>query len=306
MLYATNGGSMNFAEKNRMTTPKASSMGFMNKYWKPLMFLTIILLVLSVVVIVKNTMERGSFLDRDIELTGGKLITIDLGNQVPDLKKLSTELPDVNIRLVTGLKNTLLVDAGVNADDGKIISDLKALGVPGSYSVQTFGPAISDVFWKQAQIAIVAAFILMAIVVFLLFRTPVPCTAVLLAAITDIAVTIAILSFMDVKLSLPVLAALLMLIGYSVDTDIVLTTELTKTKEKDIPHRIRAAMKTGLTMTFAALGALLAMYFVSGSHILQQMATVLIIGLLVDIPSTWLTNSGILRWWITRKEKVIT
>ena len=275
---------------------------FFHRHWKPLMFITLAMLLVSVVVVINNTLVHGSFLERDIELTGGKLITINLA-QIPDLKPLQSALPDVNFRLVTGLQNTLLVEADVNADENKIISDLKALGVSGDYSIQTFGPTISKVFWQQAQIAIIAAFILMAVVVFILFRTPVPCTAVLLAAITDIVVTIAVLGYLEVRLSLAVLAALLMLIGYSVDTDIVLTTELTKTKEKDIPHRIHAAMKTGLTMTFAALGALLAMYFVSGSHILQQMSTVLIIGLLIDFPATWLTNSGILRWWVEKREK---
>jgi len=280
---------MNFAES------------FLNKHWKPLMLFTLVLLMISSAVLVKTTIDHGSFLERDVELTGGKLITINI-KEVPDLKRIQAAFPDVSIRLVTGIKNTLLVEADVNADENKILEELKGLGVDGDYSVQTFGPAISDVFWRQAQLAIIIAFIFMAIVVFLLFRSPAPCTAVLLAAITDIVVTVAALHFLSVKLSLAVLAALLMLIGYSVDTDIVLTTELTKTKEKEIPKRIKIAMKTGLTMTFAALGALLAMYFVSGSHILQQMATVLIIGLLVDIPATWLTNSGILRWWISRKE----
>ncbi|MBI5060822.1 MAG: protein translocase subunit SecF [Candidatus Aenigmarchaeota archaeon] len=278
----------------------------MNRHWKPLMFITLILLVISAGLIVKNTIERGAFLERDIELTGGKLITISLDRHFSsdELKRIEESVSGVNIRYVSGIKNTLLVEADVNANETALVSELNSYGVSGDYSIQTFGPAISEIFWKQAQLAIIVAFIFMAIVVFLLFRSPVPCTAVLLAAITDIAVTVAVLDIIGVKLSLTVLAALLMLIGYSVDTDIVLTTELTKTKEKGIPERIKIAMKTGLTMTFAALGALLAMYIVSGSHILQQMATVLIIGLLIDLPATWFTNSGILRWWTIKKEAV--
>jgi preprotein translocase subunit SecF len=108
---------------------------------------------------------------------------------------------------------------------------------------------------------------------------------------------------MGEQLSLPVLAGTLMLIGYSVDTDIVLTTELLRSPGKEVPQRFRAAAKTGLTMSIAALAALTTMYFISGSVVIQQISGVLIIGLLCDIPSTWLTNGGILRWYLERKAK---
>jgi preprotein translocase subunit SecF len=140
-------------------------------------------------------------------------------------------------------------------------------------------------------------------VVFIIFRSFIPAVAVILAAITDIIVSMFVVSSMGITLSLPTLAAFLMLIGYSVDTDIVLTTEVMRSGGRDVSKSIRIAMKTGITMTLCALAALFAMYFVSGSHVLQQMATVLIIGLIFDLPATWLTNTGLLRWQAERKER---
>ena len=63
-------------------------------------------------------------------------------------------------------------------------------------------------------------------------------------------------------------------------------------------------MKTGLTLTMTTLIALTAMYFVSGSFIIEQIAFVLIIGLLIDMPATWFANAGILRAWLERKRRV--
>jgi preprotein translocase subunit SecF len=131
----------------------------------------------------------------------------------------------------------------------------------------------------------------------------VPSSLVILAAITDIVSAIAITSVMGIQLSLPVLVALLTLIGYSVDTDILLTSELLKTHEGDVSKKIKHAMKTGLTLTTTILVALFAMLFVSGSFVLEQISTVLIVGLIIDMPSTWLTNSGLLRFWLERKAK---
>jgi len=96
-----------------------------------------------------------------------------------------------------------------------------------------------------------------------------------------------------------------MLIGYSIDTDILLTSRLLKTTGStgSKEEKIKSAMKTGLTMTATTLGALTALYLLSETIVLKQMANVLIIGLVVDVFTTWLTNVGILRWWFEKREK---
>jgi len=165
---------------------------------------------------------------------------------------------------------------------------------------------LGDLFFQQTQIALIIAFVFMSIVIFVLFRTLAPSIAVVLAAITDIVVTIGIMNVFGIELSLPVVAALLTLIGYSVDTDILLTSRLLKSGSltlEEIPERIDSAMKTGLTMTFTALAALSALYFIASSSVLHSIALVLIIGIVIDIFATWLTNAGILRLWLLRKSK---
>lgn len=276
--------------------------GFLEKRWKPLALITIVVFIASSGILAYNQVTTGSFMQRDIDLSGGKQISIELASS-PDLAAVRGALPGTNVQLISGIKPTLVIETVADADEQEILSSLASIGISGEVSTRTIGPLLGEVFWKQAQLAIVLAFILMAIVIFILFRSPVPSLAVMLAALTDITFALAVLHLFGVKLSLAVLAGALMLIGYSVDTDIVLTAELLKTKGKDVSERIRAAMKTGLTLTLTALAAIIAMYFVSGSEIIQQIAVVLLVGLAIDIPSTWLTNAGILRWWIQRKEK---
>jgi len=273
---------------------------FFNRYWKPLTFVMLIVLLASVSILFYNQMAHGSVLKRDVELTGGKEISIEQFSFTAGLNKITEAIPDAEVRVIG---NTLIVSLDSTANESQIQQKLQDLGVQGKYSTKFIGPSFSETQWRIAQIAIITAFILMSIVIFVLFRTFVPSIAVILCGATDILVSMAILSIMDVRLSLPVLAALLMLIGYSVDTDVVLTTELLRTKGRDVPGRIKTAMKTGITMTMCALAALTAMYFVSQDPVLQQIATVLIIGLLIDMPATWLTNAGILRWYANRKER---
>jgi preprotein translocase subunit SecF len=276
-------------------------MRILDKYWKILMWLPIIFLIVSIGVMLNNIAATGSFLKRDIDLSGGKLITVEVKGA--DIDKIKAALPYANVRLTSGLTKNLLVEMPFDKNATDVLTYLQSnVDLSSEPSIRTVGPSLGSLFFQQAQLALIAAFILMAITVFLIFRSPVPSSIVLLAALTDILGTIAVLSFIDVHLSLPVLAALLTLIGYSVDTDILLTNELLKGKG-DFHLGIMRAMKTGITMTMTTLVALVAMYFVSGAFVIEQIALVLFIGLIIDMPATWLANAGILRWWLERKQR---
>jgi preprotein translocase subunit SecF len=239
------------------------------KGWKIWLWIPIILLILSIGVIAVNISSTGSFMKRDIELTGGKSITFEVS--AADLPSIRSKLPYANVHLTSGVTRSLIVELPFERDESEIIPVVEEhADVVGEPTFQSIGPSIGNIFFQQAQLALVAAFILMAITVLILFRSPVPSSIVVLAAVTDIIVTIAVLSLMGFALSLPVLAALLTLIGYSVDTDLLLTSELLKGHHAQISDGVKRAMKTGLTLTLTTLVALFAMYFVAGSVIIAH------------------------------------
>jgi preprotein translocase subunit SecF len=140
----------------------------------------------------------------------------------------------------------------------------------------------------------------MAIVVFLIFRTIVPSAAVVISAFADMAMTAAAMNLFGIQLSLGTTAALLMLIGYSVDSDILLTSRVLKRKGT-FDEKVSGAFRTGIIMTTTTFGAIFAMWVVSwigGIEIIHVISKVLLIGLLFDVMNTWLTNVGILKWYV--------
>ena len=122
----------------------------------------------------------------------------------------------------------------------------------------------------------------------------IPSTAVILAAFSTIVVTLAIMSVFGIQLGTASIAALLMLIGYSVDTDILLSTRVVKERYGTLKQRIRDAMSTGVIMTLSTLGAVTITYFFAQSTTLRQIMLVLILGLIVDLINTWFQNTTIL------------
>ena len=140
----------------------------------------------------------------------------------------------------------------------------------------------------------------MALVVFLIFRTFVPSTAVIISAFADIVMTLALVNLIGMKMSSAGIVAFLMLIGYSVDTDILLTTRLLKRSEGSLNKRAFSAFKTGMTMTLTSLLAIIFAFFIAKSFsvVLTQIFSILIIGLGFDILNTWITNVSILKWYL--------
>ncbi len=61
-------------------------------------------------------------------------------------------------------------------------------------------------------------------------------------------------------------------------------------------------MKTGLMMNLTTVIAIIIALFFTQSEVLRQIMTIVLIGLIVDLPHTWIQNAGILRWYLERKK----
>ncbi|MBI4020990.1 MAG: protein translocase subunit SecF [Candidatus Aenigmarchaeota archaeon] len=265
--------------------------------YKALMVIPLALLIGSIAILVAGYAQTGEWFQRSIDLKGGTLITLPEA----DLAAVEAALPDARVRSIGGFGGQAVL-AELEGDPAAALAALKAAGIEtGDASVQTIGSSLGENFWVQAQIGIVAAFVLMGIVVFFLFRKVVPAIAVLFAAITDIVVTLAMMQVFSIQLSLAGLGAILMIIGYSVDTDILTASRVLKEEEGQTKEKIWGAVKTGLTMTLTTIGALAAVIIAGVSAVITQIATILLIGLLVDLITTWLMNAGMIRWYEERR-----
>lgn len=183
----------------------------------------------------------------------------------------------------------------------------------GSYSFKQANAkvgAVSSVLgahlMEESIRAFIIAAILVLIVIYIAYRTPVPTLAILAAASIDIIFAAGCMSIFGIELNKATMIALLMLLGYSVDTDILLTTRILKRKTS-VNATVDETIKTGLTMTFAAMGAVITIFI--GSNLttpkieaLSDLSIVIFCGLFMDIFSTWLLNTGILRWYVERKK----
>lgn len=271
------------------------------KSYKPLIAIPAAITLIALLLVTFNGLNES------VDLKGGALAELTLHKSVTqaELESLLREklgTGDVKVLSIRGERAT--VQFGADLDVVKVSEALRGTATINSY--KSVGPVLSRQAMNQIYWAIGFAFLFMSVTVFIIFRDPVPSLAVILAAASDIIIAVGGMSILGIPLSLASVGAILMLIGYSVDTDILLTTRVLKRRKGSINERALRAMKTGVTMSISAIASMAALYLVTvflmpEARVLSDIASVLIIGLLADILTTWLMNLGILRWYLEVK-----
>jgi len=318
---------MNFGFKARMEEEnnpevkpnKAYNLAEMyDKHYKKLLIIPFLLLLISFIVIGAKVATTGDFINKDVSLKGGVTITIPIEKQVNTnvlQNKLLNDLTgyDVSVSSLNdkGKQIALLISSDIDGTQedqfnfliSSLESNLETKLEKGSYSTEIIGASLGASFFREVLVAMLFAFLFMGVVVFIYFRSLVPSGAVILAAFSDIVIAVGVVNIIGLKISTAGIAAFLMLIGYSVDTNILLSTRVLKRKEGTIIHRIKGAFSTGIVMTTTTVTALTLALIFTKSDVIRQIMTILLIGLLADLINTWIQNAGILRMHLEKKNE---
>jgi len=277
--------------------------------YKLLFIIPLVVLLLSLGIIANHYIQTGDFVSKGVSLKGGTTISISGSADVEKLTDFLVEKfpnADVSVRSLSkagsqagiiieasDIDSLVLLDA-IQEQTGSLQKD--------QYTIDTTGSSLGESFFKQAIISVLIAFVLMAIVVYIYFRDPLPSFYAVFSVFANTITALAIFNIFGMRLTAGGIAAFLMLIGYSIDTDILLTTRVLKRTEGTVSERMASTLPTGLTMTFAAFAAVIVAYFTTSSELLKQIMFILGCGLISDVMYTWLFNAALLRMHVERKQ----
>jgi len=282
--------------------------------YKKLLLFSLLVLFLCMGSLGYNYISTGELFNAGVSLKGGITLTVQISELV-DVSSLESAIKaghsgaDVVVREVTtnNRASAIIIEASdISQDDlVKAVSDFGVQITDDNYSIESVGSSLGSQFFSQMIIAVLFAFVAMAVVVFITFRSIIPSSFVVLAAFSDIVSTLAVVDLMGMRIGTAGIAAFLMLIGFSVDTDILLTTKVMKRKSEggNIFERTVEALKTGVTMSLSALIAATVGAIFTNSEVMRQIMIIVAIGTAFDLLYTWFQNAGILRLYLERKEK---
>jgi preprotein translocase subunit SecF len=287
---------------------------FHDKNYKKLLIIPTVLFLFSIIYMINFYSINHDIFKKDVSLTGGTSLTIyDNKLSIKEIEKnLSSKLDGLNVRKISDFSTSsqiaIVIETRSDKDTTKGILE-KFLGynlTEENSSFEFSGASLTEDFYKQLIFALIIAFLLMSIVVFLQFKEIIPSFAIIQSAFNDVFFSLVVINILGISISSAGIVAFLMLIGYSVDTDILLINRVLKReKGESINLMIFKSFSTGIAMTLTSLFAVLISLIIVGqfSFILYQIFLIMSLGLFFDLINTWITNVSIIKWYALSKKK---
>ena len=271
------------------------------KYKKITLSISIIFCLISFFSLFINGMNFG------IDFKGGSLIevksdqSINTSNIRSRLSLLN--LGDVQIQNFGSDKNVLVrVEASSSGNNSSVLlsitNELQSFGE--IQRTEVVGPKISSELIQKGILAIISAVGLMLFYIWIRFEWQFSLGAVL-ALIHDVIITIGIFSFFQIEFNLSIIAALLTIIGYSMNDTVVvydrIRENLRKYKKQDLYDLINSSINQTVSRTvltsFTTLLALFSLY-IFGGQVIKGFTLAMIIGVFIGTYSSTFIASQLL------------
>ncbi len=178
-------------------------------------------------------------------------------------------------------------------------------------SASHVGPTVGDYLRKSAVKVLILVLVLITIYVAFRFRINYAVGA-MVALLHDLFMTMGVIGYFQIQLSIPVIAALLSILGYSINDTIVIFDRIRenvkKTEDPDMKSLIDISINESLSRTIlTSFTTVLAIFWVYlyGGEGLEEMSFVLIVGIGIGTYSSSFIASPIVLVWdsVFRKKR---
>ena len=267
--------------------------------------LSIILFFISILLIAFNGLNYG------IDFKGGTLIELRSNNieasSIRDVLK-NMDLGDVNVKKF-GKEGDFLIKVEQKGDNNKLIPEIKKKLSDNLNSevnfrrVENVGPKVSAELLQSGIIAISLSLAAMLFYIWVRFEWQFSIGSII-ALFHDVIITLGIFSILSLEINLSIIAAVLTIVGYSMNDTVVIydriRENLGKFHKLDISDIANLSINETLARTIiTSVTTLLALFsiFILGGEILRGFSFAMILGVLIGTYSSIFVASPILKYF---------
>ena len=262
--------------------------------------LSAVLILVGIGAMVFNVFSIGSWQDYGVDFTGGSMIQIEF-HQPAEAGDLRDALEDAQVTSF-GEENEFTIRVPLGDEDVETIrlgvqADLGATFGTDAFTIvrtETVGPKIGEELQTKAALAILYSFVLTLMYIWVRFEFRFGLAAVI-ATLHDILITLGFLALFRVEFALPTVAAILTIVGYSLNDTIVVFDRIRENlnakggRREDPKLLVNHSINETLPRTVLTSGTTLAVLFallVVGGAVIRDFTVVLILGVTVGTYSS--------------------
>lgn len=262
-----------------------------------------IVIAIGVAFMLYNVVSIGSWQNYGVDFTGGSFIQVRF-DQPTTAAQLRAALGGPGAPPITrfGDENEFVIRAELTDEEVAEVADevrqqLEAAFGSGVFEIvrqESVGPKIGDELQQKAALAMLFSFALTLIYLAIRFEFRFGVAAVI-ATIHDIMVTLGFLAAFQIEIALPTVAAILTIVGYSLNDTIVVFDRVRENlhakggRREDPSDLVNRSINETLPRTIltstTTLAVLLSLFFVGGA-VIRDFTVVLILGVVVGTYSS--------------------
>ena len=259
-----------------------------------------VLILVGIGAMVFNVFSIGSWQDYGVDFTGGSMIQIEF-HQPAEAGDLRDALEDAQVTSF-GEENEFTIRVPLGDEDVETIrlgvqADLGATFGTDAFTIvrtETVGPKIGEELQTKAALAILYSFVLTLMYIWVRFEFRFGLAAVI-ATLHDILITLGFLALFNLEVALPTVAAILTIVGYSLNDTIVVFDRIRENlnakggRREDPKLLVNRSINETLPRTVLTSGTTLAVLFallVVGGAVIRDFTLVLILGVTVGTYSS--------------------
>ena len=287
-----------------------------SNYYKKMIILSSMLIFLSVLTLLIKGLNLG------VDFKGGTLIEVRSENTKINIAQirqslLKMELGDVAVKKF-GKENDYLVKIEMTDSDNvnfiksindKLSSDLGS--VMNFRRVENVGPKVSNELLRAGLLAITLSLAAMLIYIWIRFEWQFSLGAII-ALLHDVIITVGIFSFLSYEVNLSIVAAVLTIVGYSMNDTVVIFDRIRENLKKYSKISISDISNTSTNETLSrtlitSVTTLLALFsiYIFGGAILKGFSFAMIIGVFVGTYSSIFVATPILNYTNVNQKTVL-
>ena len=281
-----------------------TNFNFASKFKQANIF-SVILFFISIILIAFKGLNYG------IDFKGGTLIELRSNNteasSIRDVLK-NMDLGDVNVKKF-GKEGDFLIKVEEKGDNNKLIPEIKknlsdSLNSDVNFRrVENVGPKVSAELLQSGIIAISLSLTAMLFYIWVRFEWQFSIGSII-ALFHDVIITLGIFSLLSLEINLSIIAAVLTIVGYSMNDTVVIydriRENLGKFHKLDISNIANLSINETLARTIiTSVTTLLALFsiFILGGEILRGFSFAMILGVLIGTYSSIFVASPILKYF---------
>ena len=285
-------------------------------FYKKLNILSSILIIFSIFVLLFKGLNLG------VDFKGGTLIELRTENSITTIAEIRQSFLKMNLGDVTvkkfGKENDYLVKIEITKSDDenfiKSINDKLSADLGSAVNfrrVENVGPKVSNELLRAGLLAISLSLAAMLFYIWIRFEWQFSLGAVI-ALIHDVIITVGIFSFLAYEVNLSIVAAVLTIVGYSMNDTVVIFDRIRENLKKYSKISITeiSDLSTNQTLSrtlITSVTTLLALFsiYIFGGAILKGFSFAMIIGVIVGTYSSIFVATPILNYTNVNQKTVL-